>query len=58
MVQFGAKINLQDGMSAVLLKNIQQMRTFQEQVERTREALDQYTNTKYSVNVDDAGAKA
>lgn len=57
MVEFGARIKLNDGMSATLMKNIQQMRTFQEQVESTRQALDAYTNAKYSVNVDDGEAK-
>ena len=58
MVEFGAKLSLKDSMYATLAKNVAQMKSFQEQVESTRETLDKLTNSKYDVGVNNADAKA
>lgn len=43
MIEFGARLTLQDQMSATLLRNIQAQRQFQEAIDSTRSSLEQMT---------------
>ena len=57
MIEFGAKLSLKDAMYATLVKNVQQMRQFQNEVNSTREALDRATNGRYNVDVETSAAQ-
>ena len=52
MIEFGARLTLQDQMSATLLRNIQAQRQFQEAIDSTRSSLEQMTGGNYSTDVD------
>ena len=52
MIEFGARLTLQDQMSATLVRNIQAQRQFQEAIDSTRSSLEQMTGGNYSTDVD------
>lgn len=52
MIEFGARLTLQDQMSATLLRNIQRQREFTQAVDSTREALEQVTGGNYNADVE------
>ena len=52
MIEFGARLTLQDQMSATLLRNIQRQREFTQAIDSTREALEQVTGGNYNADVE------
>lgn len=57
MVEFGARLSLQDGMVAVIQKNIQKQKELQAQVNQTREVLDKVSNKNHDIQVDGSEAQ-
>ena len=57
MIEFGARIVLQDQMIATIQKNISAQKQLQRQVEETRAALDRASQARHQINMDGSAAK-